>query len=339
VFSAFQGGTIEYDSIMLRQLLSIVVLTASAAVQASQPITPALSPPQPAIATPAPAANPAPTAAATPTPTRWDPAAPYITAGQDEPGYRSWYIAAPWRAAQVKAFNDYLVANQVGGILPTWQLLRTATSWQECGGQPFEVPPADEWAHMVETLRYVRDYVVPAVGPVEPVSVYRNPVLNKCAGGAPESAHKQDSAIDMVPLKPITRETLMRTLCGIHTDHGAAYNAGLGFYAYLRFHVDSTKFRRWNMDPAVAADCAPIVHPEDIASVGQPLPAATPTAASAVIPAAPAANAPAAASVVIPAAPAANGPAASVPPANAPAPSAPGPSATPVPAKASGQPH
>jgi len=215
----------------------------------------------------------------------WDPVGPYITAGQDEPGYRSWFLAAPWRAAQVKAFNDYLVSSQVGGILPTWTLLRTATSWQECGGQPFEVPPADEWPHMVQTLRYVRDYVIPAVGPVEAVSVYRNPQLNKCAGGAPESAHKLDSAIDMVPLRPITRETLMRTLCGAHTEHGAAYNAGLGFYAYLRFHVDSTKFRRWNMDPAVAAECPAIVHPEDIASVGQPLPStAVPAGTPAPIP-------------------------------------------------------
>lgn len=202
----------------------------------------------------------------------WDPVAQYITAGQDEPGYRSWYLAAPWRAGQVKAFNDYLVANQVGGVLPTWTLLRTATSWQECGQQPFEVPPAEDWPHMVQTLRYVRDYVIPTVGPVEAVSVYRNPQLNKCAGGAPESAHKLDSAIDMVPLKPIDRVTLMRELCGVHTEHGAAYQAGLGFYAYLRFHVDSTKFRRWNMDPAVAAECPPIVHPEDVASVGQPLP-------------------------------------------------------------------
>ena len=213
----------------------------------------------------------------------WDPAAQYITVGQDEPGYRSWYLAAPWRAAQVKAFNDYLVANQVGGILPTWTLLRTATSWQECGQQPFEVPPAEDWPNMVQTLRYVHDYVIPAVGPVEAVSVYRNPQLNKCAGGAPESAHKLDSAIDMVPLKPIDRVTLMRTLCGVHTEHGAAYQAGLGFYAYLRFHVDSTKFRRWNMDPAVAQDCPPILHPDDVASVGQPLPAAT---APAVAPAA-----------------------------------------------------
>jgi hypothetical protein len=73
----------------------------------------------------------------------------------------------------------------------------------------------------------------------------------------------------------------MKTLCGIHSEHGAAYKAGLGFYAYLRFHVDSTKYRRWNMDPAVAAECPPILHPEDIASVGQPLPPGTPAAAPA----------------------------------------------------------
>jgi len=241
----------------------------------------------PAAAQTMPPAAPVAPPAAQPVPAVWDPAAPYITKGQDEPGYRSWYLAAPWRAGQVKAFNDYLASAGVGGVVPTWELLRTATAWQECGQQPFEVPPSAEWPHMVETLRYVRDHVIPAVGPVEPVSVYRNPELNKCAGGAPESAHKLDSAIDMVPLKPIDRVTLMRTLCGIHTEYGGPYNAGLGFYAYLRFHVDSTKYRRWNMDPAVAQDCPPIVHPEDIASVGQPLPpppVAMPAAASAAAP-------------------------------------------------------
>jgi hypothetical protein len=118
--------------------------------------------------------------------------------------------------------------------------------------------------------------VIPALGPVEPVSVYRNPVLNVCAGGAPESAHKLYSAIDMVPLRPITREAMMQTLCGAHSLHGASYHAGLGFYAFMRFHVDSTKFRRWNMDPAVAAHCPPIVRPEDAPSVGQPLPSTAP---------------------------------------------------------------
>ena len=213
----------------------------------------------------------------------WNPAAPYIAPGQDEPGYRSWYLADPARAGQVKAFNDYLTSADVFGVVPTWQLLRTATAWKDCGAQPFEVPPSDQWPHMIQTLRYVRDYVIPAVGPVEPVSAYRNPALNVCAGGAPESAHRLDSAIDLVPLEPIDRVSLMRTLCGIHSEHGARYNAGLGFYAYLRFHVDSTKYRRWNMDPAVAADCPPLIHPEDIASVGQPLPAAAPAPAESPI--------------------------------------------------------
>jgi hypothetical protein len=240
----------------------------------------------------APASGQAPLSAPAPVPAAppgvWDPAAPYITAGQDEPGYRSWFLAAPWRAGQVRQFNDYLVTYQVAGIVPTWQLFRTATAWKDCGSEPFEIPPTSEWPNLVQTLRYIHDYVIPAVGAVEPVSGYRNPHLNQCAGGAPESAHKHYSAIDLVPLRPITREQLMKALCVAHSEHGAAYNAGLGFYAYLRFHIDSTKFRRWNMDPAVAALCPAIVHPDDVANVGQPLPQAPSPAPVAV----PATNAP-----------------------------------------------
>jgi len=149
------------------------------------------------------------------------------------------------------------------------------------------VPPTEEWPHVVQTLRYIRDYVIPALGPVEPVSTYRNPSLNVCAGGAPESAHKHYSAIDMVPLTPMTREAMMTALCGDHSRHGGAYGAGLGFYAFMRFHVDSQKFRRWNMDPAVAAQCPPLLKPEDAASVGQPIPPVQPVIEPVVPPPAP----------------------------------------------------
>jgi hypothetical protein len=219
--------------------------------------------------------TPAPTLPAQ-QPYRWNPAAAYITAGQDEAGYRSWYLAAPWRPAQVKSFNAYLAAYQVSGIVPTWQLLRTATSWQRCGGAPFEVPPTSEWPHIVQTLRYVNDYVIPALGPVEPVSGYRNPALNSCAGGAPSSAHKHYSAIDMVPLRAITREQLIRTLCAVHARRGTDYHVGLGFYAFLRFHVDTTKYRRWGTDSSMTSACPPIIRPEDVASVALPPPQPTP---------------------------------------------------------------
>ena len=121
----------------------------------------------------------------------WDPAAGYITAGQDEPGYRSWYLAAPWRAAQVKSFNDYLTTYQVSRNCAD---LAAAAHRDGVEGLrrpavrgPAARPNGRTWSRR---LRYIHDYVIPAVGPVEPVSVYRNPALNQCAGGAPESAHK-----------------------------------------------------------------------------------------------------------------------------------------------------
>ena len=129
------------------------------------------------------------------------------------------------------------------------------SDWSRCGAQPFEVPPINEWANVVQTLRYVRDYVVPAVGAVEPVSAYRNPILNQCAGGAAESVHMTMSAMDLVPLAPIDRGTLMSRLCAAHAVIGPRYNVGLGFYAKLRFHVDSWKYRTWGRNDGGSHAC------------------------------------------------------------------------------------
>ena len=174
----------------------------------------------------------------------FNPAAEYVTAGQDEPGYRSWYAAASWRPAYVRAFHDYLVANDVSGVAPTWQLLRTATFWRRCGAQPFEVPPATDWVNIVATLRFIGSNIVPVLGPVEPVSVYRNPALNDCAGGALNSTHREMGAVDIVPLRPIRREDLMVQLCAIHAARRES-SVGLGFYKGLRFHIDARKYREW----------------------------------------------------------------------------------------------
>jgi len=185
----------------------------------------------------------------------WNPTGDYVIAGQDEAGYRRWVQQQGWRPGLVASFHRYLMDNQVALIVPTWQLLRTASDWAKCGAEPFEVPPIDEWAHVVQTLRFVRDYVVPAVGPVEPVSAYRNPILNQCAGGARESVHMSMSAIDLVPLLPIDRNRLMSRLCAAHAINGPRYNVGLGFYAKLRFHVDSWKYRTWGRNDAGTLAC------------------------------------------------------------------------------------
>jgi len=175
----------------------------------------------------------------------WNPAADYVTPGQDEPGYKVWVGAAAWRPVYVKAFNNYLVTYGVGGVVPTWQLLRTASDWQKCAAQPFEVPPTSAWPNIVAALRYVGSYVVPRIGPVEVVSVYRNAALNACAHGAPTSTHLYMGAVDMVPLRPVSREALMSELCAIHRVSGLANATGLGFYKGLRFHIDTRKYREW----------------------------------------------------------------------------------------------
>jgi hypothetical protein len=217
----------------------------------------------------------------------WQPTAPYVTAGQDEPGYRNWYMAAPWHAGAIKSFNDYLTTWGVGGIVPTWQLLRTASDWQKCGAQPFELPPTADWPNVVQTLRYIHDKVIPAVGPVEPVSAYRNAALNQCAGGAPESAHRYFQAIDLVTLRPTTREALIHDLCSEHSKSGGRYGVGLGFYPFLRFHIDSRKFRKWgagNGPEAAACLSEPASLPPPIVNAPQPATSQPQTAAPNTVP-------------------------------------------------------
>ena len=87
-----------------------------------------------------------PVPAPAPVPQSGTPPPTTSSIGQDELGYRVWYGASLRQRAGVKGFNDYLAQWGVSGIVPTWQLLRTATSWQRCGGAPFEVPPSQRMA-------------------------------------------------------------------------------------------------------------------------------------------------------------------------------------------------
>jgi hypothetical protein len=168
--------------------------------------------------------------------------------GQSKADYLAWLARDPGARAEVMSFKSYLDAAGVDGAVPTWELVRTASMWRECSGPRFEVAPAGEWPHIAATLAFVRNHVEPVVGPVEVVSGFRDEELNKCAHGAPQSAHRHFFAIDMVPVSDIGRAGLMRSLCKIHDFRGEQYQIGLGFYSGTRFHVDSKGFRRWGAD-------------------------------------------------------------------------------------------
>lgn len=172
-------------------------------------------------------------------------AAQELPVGQGEAEYQAWYASSPGVRGQVLSFESWQEAAGVSNVLPTWQLVRTASMWRECNGQPFEVPPFRLWPGMVRTLRFIRDHVRPALGPVEAVSGYRNPALNACAHGSERSAHLDFFALDLIPLTPLPRRALFERLCALHARWGPQAGAGLGFYTFQRFHIDTRSFRRW----------------------------------------------------------------------------------------------
>lgn len=199
--------------------------------------------------------------------------------GQSEEAYHRFVAVKPHFAAEVRAFEQWLRAKGVHGVLPTWQILRTATMWSQCAGPPFEVPPRKLWRNVAATLRFVRDHVSRALGPVQAVSAYRNPVLNSCAGGARSSAHRDYSALDLVPLKPLNRRQIFNAVCPLHSGKGPASGVGLGFYAFTRFHVDTRSFRRWGSAGALGNEspCAVLERGGDPEAPPLPRPDPLPT--------------------------------------------------------------
>src|SRR5688500_15391408 len=75
--------------------------------------------------------------------------------GQGEAEYRAWLAARPGRVGEILSFEAWQQAAGVRFVLPTWQIVRTASMWRECGGEPFEVPPFRLWPGMVDTLRFI----------------------------------------------------------------------------------------------------------------------------------------------------------------------------------------
>jgi hypothetical protein len=169
-----------------------------------------------------------------------------LAPGQTAQDFQAWLSRSPANRAALLGFRNYLAAQGLESVVPLWQLVRTSSSWRQCGAQPFEVPPADKWERIVKTLKFVRDDVVPSVGKVETLSGYRNEDLNACSNGAPRSAHREFFALDLTPVsKTVERTDMIRSVCAAHARDGQACSIGLGFYTGRRFHVDSSGFRKW----------------------------------------------------------------------------------------------
>lgn len=159
---------------------------------------------------------------------------------------RDTWLFAQWTAHnQTRPFRQMLVDARLYGVVPIHQLLRSASDWRLCHAEPFAVPPLAQWPDVRSTLRLLdllRSEQV--LGPFEVVSAYRNPTLNRCAGGAANSAHTRAFAVDLL----LASAADAQKLCGFWQRYGEVWNMGLGRYPSGRIHLDTAGYRTWGAD-------------------------------------------------------------------------------------------
>lgn len=163
--------------------------------------------------------------------------------------FQEWLSGDDARAAAFARFETMLARERVADVVSNEGLWLVDRLSPECVSAPFVVPPESEWSNIAPTLRFIRDHVVPAIGPVRVVSAYRDDAFNTCIGGARRSAHRSYQALDLVPVAAdITRADLIERLCELHAREGAGARIGMGIYSGVRFHIDARGYRGWGGD-------------------------------------------------------------------------------------------
>lgn len=185
------------------------------------------------------------------------PAAP-ATADRQQ-AFDRWRAENPDGARDAARFELFLRQAGVADVVPLAGLLAgdselAARTHGRCEAPDFAVPPAQLWPNMVPVLRAVRAYVIPAVGPVQVVSGWREPAFNACVGGARNSHHTRFAAVDLVTVDASPAPHSMNRLCAMW--RASPVSARIGFGAYLdperpelnrrgRFHIDVRGKRTW----------------------------------------------------------------------------------------------
>lgn len=152
-----------------------------------------------------------------------------------------------WHQGEVEDFTQYLESKDVLRVVPISQLLRSASDWEQCNGEPFVVPPQQQWEAVASVLRLMKFLESSGVlnGRLLVYSGYRNPALNTCVGGAAGSAHVRSFALDFRVIGPVDQAV---KLCNFWRRNGKEWNMGFSIYPSGRIHIDTAGYRTWGLD-------------------------------------------------------------------------------------------
>ncbi|EOR07654.1 hypothetical protein F896_02027 [Acinetobacter genomosp. 15BJ] len=157
---------------------------------------------------------------------------------------------------QINAYKTFLKDKGLVFYIPDYQFLQTAKDWQKCHANEYEVPHQELWNNIIPTLNILNQLVEQQVIQNFTVtSVYRNNLLNQCAGGAGSSRHVFNAALDFrigdqnpdAKQQIFIQETKLK-LCQFWLDHGEALQMGLGVYESGQIHIDAAGYRTWGVD-------------------------------------------------------------------------------------------
>lgn len=166
--------------------------------------------------------------------------------------YQLWLNQSAYNRQTATDYQNFLIS-QLGkdNVPPMHELLTTARSWQECGYEPYQVPPSHLWSQMIPTVRLYNELRAKDILPPQTQirSVYRSPELNRCAGGAAGSKHITNGAMDIwIPNYEVGSwqfNQVQDRLCQFWIDNGKTLEFGLGLYSTGAIHLDTQGYRKW----------------------------------------------------------------------------------------------
>lgn len=169
--------------------------------------------------------------------------------------YRNWLMQGD-NQLFARDYERFLEQNNAGNIIPSFELFKTARSWEQCGKSEYMIPNRELWRNQLPTLKVFKYLVASKVlGDFTVTSVYRDLPLNQCAGGAGSSRHLFNSAIDfrIGPVTPDAQdyayiENTKFKLCQFWAQYGQNLNMGLGIYSSGQIHIDTQGYRTWGPD-------------------------------------------------------------------------------------------
>lgn len=158
--------------------------------------------------------------------------------------FRGWVLMNR-KEKEIQEGYKYFLDNGVKEGIPLHLILLQGTDWTLSNTTVFNLPDKKNWDNMVRTLLFVQEHVMPKTGLLIPVSGDRSKEYNQHAGGAPRSSHLDFCALDMVPVRNISRTELHKILMSVYNKVGRKNNMGLGLYSGVRFHIDTCGYRSW----------------------------------------------------------------------------------------------